>query len=130
MPLLTFETTVEMTPDQQRSFADSVRDTYGEIMQTGTSHAAVVIRCRSPGALSIGRQVDDDRLLFLDADVRAGRPFELKRAFARSVMDLAADEFGVPTPNMKVVFTEHDGPNMMGYDRVGSDWSQADDDGE
>jgi hypothetical protein len=38
-------------------------------------------------------------------------------------MDTAAEEFGVPEPNMKVVFTEHEGEAMMGYDRVGSAWS-------
>lgn len=123
MPLLQFETTCEMTPDRKQEFADSVRESYSEIMQTGTSHAAVVIRCRSAGELSLGRETGDDRLLFLEADIREGRPVELKREFALAVMDTAADELGVPTPNMKVVFTEHDGSSMMGYDRVGSEWS-------
>lgn len=125
MPLLQFETTVEMSPAEKRTFADSVRDLYSEIMQTGTGHAAVVVRPRSPGELSIGRAVPDEDLLFLDADVRAGRSFETKRELALAVMDLAAEEFGVPTPNMKVVFTEHEGPNMMGYDRVGAEWDSS-----
>ncbi|MGZ0747987.1 tautomerase family protein [Haloparvum sp. AD34] len=129
MPLLQFETTLELTPAQKTDFADTVRELYSEVMQTGTSHAAVVVRERSPAELSLGRETDDDRLLFLDADIREGRSADRKRTFARAVMDLAADEFGVPTPNMKVVFTEHEGPSMMGYDRVGSDWSPEEGDG-
>jgi len=123
MPILQFDTTLELSPAQKTEFADTVRELYSEVMQTGTSHAAVVVRERSPAELSLGRDTDDDRLLFLDADVREGRSADRKRTFARAVMDLAADEFDVPTPNMKVVFTEHEGPSMMGYDRVGSDWS-------
>lgn len=122
MPLLQFDTTLELPPAQKTEFADTVRELYSEVMQTGTSHAAVVIRERSQAELSLGRETDGD-LLFLDADVREGRSADRKRTFARAVMDLAADEFDVPTPNMKVVFTEHEGPSMMGYDRVGSDWS-------
>jgi len=38
-------------------------------------------------------------------------------------MERVRDAFGVPTPNLKVVFTEHDGPSMMGYDRVGGEWT-------
>lgn len=122
MPLLQFETTVEMGVDGKRAFADSVRELYCKIMETEPGHVAVVIRERSAGELSIGRETGDDRLLFLDADVRAGRPFEQRREFTLAVMDAAADEYGVPEPNMKVVFTEHDGSSMMGYDRVGSAW--------
>ena len=32
------------------------------------------------------------------------------------------EEWKIPKANMKVVFTEHEGSHMMGYDRVGSDW--------
>lgn len=123
MPLLQFDTTVEMSVEEKRSFADAVRTSYSRRMQTGTGHVAVAIRPREAEELSIGRQTDDDRLLFLDAEIRTGRTFEQKRSFALEVMDLAADEFGVPEPNMKVVFTEHEGRQMMGYDRVGSDWN-------
>ena len=130
MPLLQFETTVEMSADEKRAFADDVRALYSEIMQTGTGHAAVVVRPRSPGELSIGREVPDADRLFLDAEIRRGRSGETKRELALAIMDLAAEEFGVPTPNMKVVFTEHQGPNMMGYDRVGAEWDSAEGDGD
>jgi len=125
MPLLQFETTVELSADEKRTFADAVRDLYAEIMQTGTSHAAVVVRPRSPGELSIGRGVPGEDLLFLDAEIRRGRSSETKRELALALMDLAAEEFEIPTPNMKVVFTEREGANMMGYDRVGAEWDSS-----
>lgn len=125
MPLLQFDTTLAPTDEEVELFSTGVRDRYAEIMETTTGHIAVTVRSHDPGRLSIGRQVDDDRLLFLDAEIRAGRSVETKREFAVSVMDFAAELFGVPDPNMKVVFTEHDGPDMMGYTRVGDAWSDT-----
>jgi phenylpyruvate tautomerase PptA (4-oxalocrotonate tautomerase family) len=128
MPLLQFDTSVGMTDREKREFADTVRSHYSEKMQTGTSHVAVVVRPRAPSELSIGRETVDGRYLFLDAEIRQGRSTERKRAFALAVMDTAAQQFGVPEPNMKVVFTEHEGASMMGYDRVGEEWSGAETD--
>ena len=122
MPLLQVDTSAELTAREKREFADAVRDHYSEEMLTGTGHVAVVVRPREPSELSIGRETADGRYLFLDADVRRGRSAERKRAFALAVMDEASERFGVPKPNMKVVFTEHAGESMMGYDRVGSEW--------
>jgi phenylpyruvate tautomerase PptA (4-oxalocrotonate tautomerase family) len=129
MPLLQFDTSVEMTAREKRDFADVVRDHYSEEMLTGTSHVAVVVRSREPSELSIGRETVDSRYLFLDAEIRQGRSTERKRAFALAVMDTAKEHFGVPEPNMKVVFTEHEGESMMGYDRVGGEWT-AEEDGD
>ncbi|GAA0263895.1 hypothetical protein LT974_04675 [Halobacterium noricense] len=43
--------------------------------------------------------------------------------FATAVMAEAAERFGVPDENLKVVFTEHAGVQMHGVDRVGGDWN-------
>jgi len=93
-------------------------------METRAGHVAVAIDELEPSAMAIGRAVDGP-LLFLDAEIREGRPFEYKRAFAVAVMEHAVAEFGVPEPNAKVVFTEHAGENMMGLDRVGGDWDRG-----
>ena len=122
MPLLQFETSLSLSPEARTSFADRVTDLYTAEMATTAGHVAVVIRERDPSALHLGRAVDGP-LLFLDADIREGRPFERKRAFALGVMEHVASEFDVPEPNMKVVFTEHPGEAMMGVERVGGDWT-------
>ena len=122
MPLLQFETTLSLSPAERESFAAFVTDAYTREMETTAGHVAVVLREREPSELHLGRAVEGD-LLLLDAEIRDGRPFEYKRAFAVTVMEHAVKEFGVPEPNAKVVFTEHAGENMMGLDRVGGDWS-------
>ena len=121
MPLLQFATTLSLSPAQRESFVSFVTDRYAEEMETSAGHVAVTIADHEPSAMAIGRGVDGP-LLFLDAEIREGRPFEYKRAFALAVMERAVAAFGVPEPNCKVVFTEHPGADMMGIDRVGGDW--------
>ncbi len=121
MPLLQFDTSVEMTGLEKQEFAATARQLYSEKMQTGTSDVAVVVRPRSPAELSIGRTTDDPRLLFLDAEIGADLSTDRKQEFALGVMDTAARKFGVPKPNMKVVFTEHEDESMIGYERARSE---------
>ncbi|WP_418280033.1 tautomerase [Halorubrum sp. DTA98] len=121
MPLLQFDTTLSLSAAEKTAFAERVTDLYTEEMATTRGHVAVTVRERDAGDLHLGRMVDGP-LLFLDAEIRRGRSFERTRAFALGVMEHAADEYGVPEPNLKVVFTEHAGEAMMGMDRVGGEW--------
>ncbi|MFC5972988.1 tautomerase family protein [Halomarina salina] len=122
MPLLQFDWTLSPTSDERDSFATSVTGHYTREMATTAGHVAVTLRDRDPADLHLGRAVEGP-LVFLDAEVRAGRSFDRKRAFALATMDDLRERFDVPRENLKVVFTEHDGSNMMGYDRVGGEWS-------
>ncbi|EMA65732.1 4-oxalocrotonate tautomerase [Halorubrum aidingense JCM 13560] len=122
MPLLQFSTTLSLSPSERESLVAFVTDRYTEEMSTTAGHVAVTIAEHDRSSMAIGREVDGP-LLFLDAEIREGRPFEYKRAFAVAVMEYAVAELGVPEPNAKVVFTEHAGEDMMGLDRVGGDWS-------
>lgn len=128
MPLLQVDLTGEVD-DATESFADRVTDAYAEHMETGTGHVAVVVRERKVAALHLGRADADEPCLFLNADVRRGRTVDQKRAFALSVIDIAAETLSIPKSNAKVVFTEHAGEDMMGYDRVGAEWSPSEGDG-
>lgn len=123
MPHLQFDTDAEPTAAEKNALAAAVTDLYTEHMETTAGHVAVTIRERDPADLHLGRAVEGP-LVFLDADVREGRPFELKRAFALAAMAYLTDEWGVPEPNLKATFTEHAGEEMMGYDRVGGDWEE------
>lgn len=106
--------------------SETVAARYADLMGASTDYAAVAVRddCH----LSIGRG-EDGRGAFLHADVREGRPQTRKREFALAVMDDLHERFDVPRANLKVVFTEHAGEEMMGYDRVGGDWSSDGEDG-
>jgi len=121
MPLLQFDTTLQLSATEKTSFAERVTELYTAEMDTTAGHVAVTIRTRESADLHLGRAVPGP-LLFLDAEIRRGRPAERKRAFALAVMDHAGTTFDVPDPNMKVVFTEHPGESMMGVDRVGGEW--------
>lgn len=123
MPVLTIDCSAVMTEGEKQAFVRRVTDLYAEHMETGTDHVAVAVRERSTAELAIGRAGSDEPCLVLDADVRRGREFEQKRSFALAVMKLAADAWGIRDPNMKAVFTEHAGEELMGVDRVGSEWS-------
>ncbi len=121
MPLLQFDTTLPLSAEAKASFAETVTELYTTEMATTASHVAVTIREQASTDLYLGRAVDGP-LLFLDAEIRQGRSFERKRAFALAVMEHAGATFDVPDENMKVVFTEHPGESMMGVDRVGGEW--------
>lgn len=120
MPLLQFDASFPVEEGDAEAFAEAVTDYYTEEMATSSGHVAVVMRDEM--TLTLGRATGD-RLLFLDAEIRQGREFEHKRAFALAVMEDANERFDVPKSNLKVVFTEHAGEEMMGYDRVGGEWS-------
>lgn len=123
MPHLQFDTDADPTAAEKNALAATVTDLYTEHMETTAGHVAVTIRERDPADLHLGRAVEGP-LVFLDADVREGRPFELKRAFALATMAYLIDEWDIPQPNLKATFSEHAGEKMMGYDRVGGDWEE------
>ena len=122
MPYLALDTTCELTSDDRRACTAALADLYADEMATTRSHVAVTIREQPPAAMSLGRAVEGP-IAVLDADVRRGRSLEHRRAFALGVVDWLDEEWDVPRSNLKVVFTEHDGDQMMGADRVGSEWS-------
>ena len=124
MPLLQFDTTRSLSADERTALADRVTALYAEEMETTEGHIAVTIRERESSTLHLGREIEGP-LLFLDAEIRRGRPFERKRAFALATMEYAGDVLGIPDENMKVVFTEHEGEAMMGVNRVGGEWNET-----
>lgn len=122
MPHLQFDITGPLSGDDKNAFAEEIAELYTEHMATTIGHVAASVRERDADDLWIGRAVEG-RLLFLDADIRQGRSQERRRRFALAAMAAARERWGIPEPNMKVVFTEHSGPDMMGVDRVGGEWS-------
>jgi len=122
MPYLSLDTTDTPTESQHRDCTSALTDQYTEIMETDPDHVAVTIRTHPSEAMTLGRAVDGP-IAVLSADIRRGRPFEQRRAFGLAVIDWLSAEWGIPRPNLKIVFTEHSGDQLMGADRVGSEWS-------
>ncbi|PSQ09453.1 tautomerase [Halobacteriales archaeon QS_5_70_15] len=123
MPLLQFDATLSLSAGEKSTFAETVTDLYTTEMATIAGHVAMTIRECEPVDLHLGRAVDGP-LLFLDADIRRGRSFDRKRAFALETFANVGETFDVPDGNTKVAFAEHPGESMMGGDRVGSERDQ------
>ncbi|EMA04906.1 tautomerase family protein [Haloferax denitrificans] len=122
MPHLQFDLDFEVTAREADRFASEMAELYAERMDADTDYAAVSVR--EVRAIHLGRATGD-KTVVLQADIRAGRSAERKRDLALAVIEAVAERFGVPESNQKVVFTEHEGSQMMGYDRVGDDWSES-----
>ena len=126
MPLLAIDTNAELSSREKNHISNTLTTLYAEEMETTSGHIAVVIRDHARSALSLGRSVPGP-LVFLDADVRTGRPFDQRRRFALAVIEWFIEELAIPRENLKIVFTEHEGEQMMGADRVGGAWSPEED---
>ena len=107
--------------------ADAVIHHFARVMDTGTDHIAVNLRCGSREDLTFRRADPSHGVVFLNADLRHGRTSQQRRAFALAVIDELERILGVPAQNVYVVFTEHDGPDFQMHDRVLPSWSAGED---
>ena len=122
MPALALDTTYDPTDSERRAFTAALTDCYTEEMSTASGHVAVTIREHPHTAMSLGRAVDGP-IAILDADIRRGRSFERRRSFALSAIGWLTAEWDIPRANLKVIFTEPEGKQLLGADRVGGEWS-------
>lgn len=122
MPLLTINSTKSVPADGRAPLLEAVAELYADVMDSEMRFLSVNLRPTERGNLWLGRADPASDIVVLEADIRAGRPPEQRREFALAFMDMIHEKWNIPHPNMKVVFTEHEGSHMMGYDRVGGDW--------
>jgi phenylpyruvate tautomerase PptA (4-oxalocrotonate tautomerase family) len=128
MPHLQFDLSFAPAPEAKTRFAEAVVRHFARVMDTGTDHIAVNLRCGTRDDLVFGRAADPSRgVVFLNADLRKGRTPEQKRAFALAVIGDLDRLLGVPRSNVYVVFTEHDGPDFQMHDGVLPSWSAGED---
>jgi phenylpyruvate tautomerase PptA (4-oxalocrotonate tautomerase family) len=129
MPHLQFDLNFTPSADQKTTFSSAVVAHFARIMDTGTDHIAVTLRCGATGDLTFGRaaETDSTRIAFMNADLRKGRTAEQKRAFALAVIDELEQVLSVARPAVYVIFTEHDGPDFQMHDGVLPSWSTGED---
>lgn len=126
MPLLTINSTRQIQPHKKKRFLEEIAEMYADTMDSETRFLSVNLQTISREDMWLGRADLDSDIIILEADIREGRPTDQRRSFALRFMEKLYEEWEIPQPNMKVVFTEHRGTHMMGYDRVGSDWTSHD----
>jgi phenylpyruvate tautomerase PptA (4-oxalocrotonate tautomerase family) len=128
MPHLQFEVNFPVTREEKTRFAASVIRHFSEIMDTGTDHIAVTLRCYGPDDLTFGRAAaSGGRTAFVNADIRLGRTRDQKRRLALAYIDEIAHTWGIAREAVYVIFTEHDGEHFQLSDRVLPSWSSGED---
>ena len=128
MPHLQFELNFTPSPDEKRRFAAAVVRHFADVMDTGTDHIAVTLRCFAPEDLTFGRAAPSGgRTVFVNADIRGGRTRDQKRRLSLAYIDEAARTFGVAREAVYVILTEHDGEHFQLSDRVLPSWSPGED---
>jgi phenylpyruvate tautomerase PptA (4-oxalocrotonate tautomerase family) len=128
MPHLQFDLNFTPRPEAKRAFASSVIAHFATIMDTGTDHIAISLRCLGEADLTFGRAVEPSRgIAFLNADIRLGRTRDQKRRLSLAIIDELGTRFGVPKESVYVILTEHDGEQFQLSDRVLPSWSTGED---
>ena len=128
MPHLQFEMNFTPSPDEKRRFSAAVVRHFADVMDTGTDHIAVTLRCFAPEDLTFGRAAPSGgRTVFVDADIRNGRTRDQRRRLSLACIDEAARAFGVAREAVYVILTEHDGEHFQLSDRVLPSWSPGED---
>lgn len=128
MPHLQFELNFPVTEAEKITFATKIKEHFANIMDTGTDHIGVTLRCYGVHDLSFGRATNPmDGIAFVNADIRSGRTSEQKRALSLAFINQLQLSFKVPQPNTYVILTEHPGEHFQLHDRVLHGWSQGED---
>jgi phenylpyruvate tautomerase PptA (4-oxalocrotonate tautomerase family) len=128
MPHLQFEMNFKPTTEEKRRFSEAVIRHFAEVMDTGTDHIAVTLRCFAPEDLTFGRAAPSGgRTVFVNADIRNGRTRDQKRRLSLAYIDEAFRSFGVAREAVYVILTEHDGEHFQLSDRVLPSWSPGED---
>ena len=125
MPHLQFEVSEPLDDAAVAPFVDRVTALFAEHMDTGTGHVAVTVRDDS--GVALGRAGADDPVAVLNADIRAGRTADQRRALATDSIAALSDRFGVPPANVYVVYTEHPGVDFHLDEGPLNSWDAAED---
>ncbi len=127
MPHLAFDLNFTPPAEARRGLAAAVVKRFSEIMDTGTDHVAVLVRCHAKEDLTFGRAGPDGQAVLVNADVRLGRTRDQKRRLALAFIDEAHRALGVPKRAVYVVYTEHDGEHFQLEEKVLPGWSAGED---
>ena len=126
MPHLQFDLNFSPDARDKERFSSAVVQHFARVMDTGTDHIAVSLRCCAREDLVFGR-AKDRFIAFMNADLRKGRTPDQKRRFALAVIDELERVLKVPRESVYVIFTEHDGPDFQMHDGVLPSWTSGED---
>jgi hypothetical protein len=128
MPHLHVDLNLSPPAEARRNFGAALVARFAEIMDTGTDHVGVTLRCHGPDDLVFGRAEDPAKgIAFVNADIRRGRSADQKRRLALAFIEEARRAFGIPGKAVYVIYTEHDGEHFQLQETVLPSWSPGED---
>ena len=127
MPHLALDLNFTPPAETRRRLGHAFVKRFSEVMDTGTDHVGVIVRCHSADDLVFGRAGPGGRIAFVNADIRLGRTKDQKRRLALAFIDEVHTHLGVPKQAVYVVYTEHDGEHFQLEERVLPSWSAGED---
>ena len=128
MPHLQFEINRPMTDAEKIAFSGEVRQLFSRVMDTGTDHISISIREFGVYNLSIGRVTEPEQgVAVVNADIRAGRSMEQRRALTLGFMDLLHKFLAIPEKHIYVTLTEHKGEDFHLFEKYLASWQEGED---
>ncbi len=97
MPHIVFDLNISPSDEARTRFGKAIARRFGEVMDTGTEHVAVLIRSHGPADLYLGLARDPARgVAMVSADLRMGRTKEQERRLCLGFIEELGTCFGVP----------------------------------
>ena len=127
MPHLQFEINKKVSNEIKTKFVNEIRDTFSNIMDTGTDHIAISIREYEKYNLTIGRANPLDDICLMNLDIREGRTIEQRRELALRYMAIVNNLLEVDNRNQYITFTQHTGEDFHLVEKYLAGWSQGED---
>lgn len=127
MPHLQFEINKKISNEEKDKFTNEIRETFSEIMDTGTDHISISIREYDKYNLTIGRANPKDEICLMNFDIREGRSIEQRRQLALRYMSIVNNFFKIDNRNQYITFTEHKGEDFHLVERYLASWSNGED---
>ena len=125
MPHLQFEINKKVSNESKEEFVKEIRESFSEIMDTGTDHIAITIREYDKYSLTIGRANPTDDICLMNLDIREGRIMEKRRELALKYMQIVQQNFGINPKNQYVTFTEHKGEDFHLVEKYLASWESG-----
>lgn len=128
MPHLQFEINFTVAEAEKVAFAARIKEHFADIMDTGTDHIGITLRCLGRNDLSFGHADHSGvGIAFVNADIRGGRSSAQKRRLSLAFIAELGNFWKVPPQNVYVILTEHPGEHFQLHDRVLPGWSEGED---
>jgi len=127
MPHLQFEINKKVDNDIKQTFVETIRETFSEIMDTGTDHIAISLREYEKYNLTIGRANPLEDICLMNLDIREGRTIEQRRELALRYMAIVNDIFQIENRNQYITFTQHSGEDFHLIEKYLASWSKGED---